>query len=770
MSLKPLNIKSKLFAAPSGLPRYPQAVKDASGQEIILANPKATRSLIALMDLAAVNGGAACHWGGPSAMTETWTALHGIMFKHSEWFEHFNFVNDIGHAENGIYALRTVLGYGDLTLEALKGFRSMGSKLTGHGESHLYPEGVLLSNGPLGSALPQAQGLAIADKISGSSRVTVVSVSDGAAFEGEAKEAFAAIPGFAQKGKLNPFVMLLSDNNTKLGGRIDKDAYSMQPSFEALSALGWDVVKVEAAHDLGKVYKTLEEVISRAQKNSTKPVCVWLKTIKGFGVKSTADSASGGHGFPLKAYDEGIHQFLKEIWGEEEVPKEFQTWAKDLTIKPEKKSGTTTGAVVKEKMQVGVAKALSRAAKEGYPVFSITSDLQSSTGVKSFHTEFPDHYLDVGVAESNMVSTAVGMSKLGFIPVVDTFAAFGVTKGNLPLIMASLSQSPVIAVFSHTGFQDAADGASHQSLTYLSAVSSIPHLNVVNVASGKEAEEYIFKAIQKIATDRQCGKDGESYIFFVGRENFSYEIKEKLSYELHNAQKLVDGSDIAIVVSGSLVEKGLEASEKLRLEGISATVINHSFVNNSDFAQVAEWIQESGSRVITVEDHQLIGGMGAQLVHQLKLHGLEFDLISLAVNGEFGQSAYSADELYTKHHVDSGAIIKAAHELMHNKGHFMNLDTEILKSKWKDISQEAKKKWDSISEKDLEKVKGNAVAMVSLIQEKFGISKEDASKKVEELLAKYPKEELKTKAQETASKVLGSANSLMDQVKHKFKK
>ena len=157
MSLKPLNIKSKLLPAPSAAPRYAISIKDPKQNEVKVADPKATRALIALMDLAAVNGGAACHWGGPSAMTETWTALHAIMFSEKNWFEKFNFVNDIGHTENGVYALRTVLGYGDLTLETLKGFRSMDSKLTGHGESHLYPEGVLLSNGPLGSAFPQSQ-------------------------------------------------------------------------------------------------------------------------------------------------------------------------------------------------------------------------------------------------------------------------------------------------------------------------------------------------------------------------------------------------------------------------------------------------------------------------------------------------------------------------------------------------------------------------------------------------------------------------------------
>ena len=396
---------------------------------------------------------------------------------------------------------------------------------------------------------------------------------------------------------------------------------------------------------------------------------------------------------------------------------------------------------------MGIAKGLIRAAKEGFPVYSISSDLQGSTGLKGFHTECPDRYIDVGVAESNMVSTAVGMSKVGLIPVVDTFAAFGVTKGNLPLIMGSLSQAPVIAVFSHTGFQDAADGASHQSLTYLSALSSIPHLNVVNVASAREAEEYIYQAVRKISSDREAGKDGESYIFFVGRENFALEVKEDLRYLLHVPQRLTSGTDLAIVVSGSLAEKGLMAQAELSKKGISATVINHSFVNHSDFAQIAKWIGESGSRLITVEDHQLIGGMGAQLVHQLKLSGLEFHVKSLAVKGEFGQSAYSADELYTKHKLDADAIVKAGVELMNTKS-----PIEMIESKVKELKG-------IIADKDFDRVK-----------DLIGNSKEEAQKKVEELMSKYDKEELKVQAQKTAGMVLDTANSLLGQLKERMKK
>ena len=134
----------------------------------MLGDPRATRALVALMDVHAVNGGAACHWGGPAAFAEIMAAIHGIMFavKDRPWHAAYNFVNDAGHTENGIYALRANYGYDGMSFEDLKGFRSMQSKLTGHGESHLNPQGVLLSNGPLGSALPQAQGLALGDTCS----------------------------------------------------------------------------------------------------------------------------------------------------------------------------------------------------------------------------------------------------------------------------------------------------------------------------------------------------------------------------------------------------------------------------------------------------------------------------------------------------------------------------------------------------------------------------------------------------------------------------
>lgn len=650
LPMTPLNTKQLLSDAPSAKPHLAVTVSSNDGNEVLCGDPNYTRALVALMDLSAVNGGAASHWGGPAAMAECMSALHAYMFQKKDWYNHYNFINDIGHAENGIYALRANLGYGDLDLNALKGFRSIESKLTGHGESHLYPEGVLLSNGPLSSALPQAQGLAHGDKLAGNDRVTFVSMSDGACMEGEAKESFSAIPGLVKKKKLNPFVLIVSDNDTKLSGRITDDAFSMQPSLEAMGALGWSILKIENGHDINACYSAIESAVDLARQN--KPVFLWVKTVKGYGVKSTMESASGGHGFPIKAYSEDIHAFISEIM-QDKVPSELKSWADELTQKPA--ADNSSSNVPKEKAQAGLARGAIKAKKEGLPVVSVSSDLAGSTGMAAFQKEFSDSSLDVGIAEANMVSHGAGLSKAGFIPIVDTFSAFGVTKGNLPLIMASLSSCPLIAVFSHTGFQDAADGASHQSLTYLSAVSSIPNLKAVIVSCSEEAEAFMYEAIKDIANKREKGMKASSYVFFVGRENFPKTLGQT-NYSIEKAQVLKEGKDGVIVSSGPTLYKALKASEILKEKGKDVAVINSSLVNYPDTETIKDYLN---GKLVTVEDHQVIGGLGSQLVMTLKQQGHEFKYRGLGVCGHFGQSAYVADQLYAKAGLSEDSIVEA---------------------------------------------------------------------------------------------------------------
>ncbi len=668
--LTALAIPSRLSGNPAEAPKYASTIKSQDGADVVVGDPRATRALVALMNVHAVNGGAACHWGGPAAFAEIMSAIHGLMFRSSDrpWHEAYNFVNDAGHTENGIYALRANLGFDNMTLEDLRGFRSISSKLTGHGESHLNPEGVLLSNGPLSSSVAQAQGLAIGDKIAARDRVTILTVSDGASMEGEAKEAFAAIPGLAAKGAVNPFVLVLSDNNTKLSGRITDDAFDMTPSFEAMADLGWNVIKVENGHDLQGVYSALEQAISAAKGAPEKPVCLWVKTIKGFGVKATEESASGGHGFPLKG-GEKIVDFVSEIWNGE-VPEALQAWGQELRQKWEADEAAKAAApaaapgVKKNKIQAGLAAGAIKAAQEGHPVYSVSCDVQGSTGISAFQKSFPDRFVEVGIAESNMVSVGAGLAKTGFVPIVDTFGQFGVTKGNLPLTMAALSQAPVIAIFSHVGFQDAADGASHQATTYFAATSAIPHTCVVAPSCADEAEALMHQAIERYSTDRKAGGDGESVLFFVGRENYPVYWVENNDYAWGKAQVISEGTDVTLIGSGPLFSKAQQAGALLKEQGISATVINNPFVNQVDIDTIGAAVTKTGGKLVTVEDHQTICGMGAQVSHALSNSGIAHQIKTLGIDGEFGQSAYMAEHLYEKHGLTADSMVQAAKALL----------------------------------------------------------------------------------------------------------
>ena len=191
----------------------------------------------------------------------------------------------------------------------------------------------------------------------------------------------------------------------------------------------------------------------------------------------------------------------------------------------------------------------------------------------------------MGVAEANMVSLAAGFSKQGFIPVVDTFTQFGVTKGALPLFMANLSQAPVIAVFSHAGLQDAADGASHQCLTYLAKTCALPMTDVYCLSSSEEAFSLMTQAIESFAQAYKEGKVPRTKIFFLGREIFppTY-LPEDYSYKLGQAQIVysqLENKEKALTLwtAGPLLEQALRAGQILFEKGWKIIVVNASIVN-----------------------------------------------------------------------------------------------------------------------------------------------------------------------------------------------
>ena len=135
---------------------------------------------------------------------------------------------------------------------------------------------------------------------------------------------------------------------------------------------------------------------------------------------------------------------------------------------------------------------------------------------------------------------------------------------------------------------------------------------------------------------------------------------EGSDYAWGKAQVIQEGTDVVLVGSGVLFNKALEAAKILAAQGKSATVINNPFINRVDVATIGAAVAKCGGRLVTIEDHQFIGGMGAQVSHALSNAGIAHRVKSLGIPGEFGQSAYLAEELYVKYGLTGPKMAEAA--------------------------------------------------------------------------------------------------------------
>jgi transketolase len=173
----------------------------------------------------------------------------------------------------------------------------------------------------------------------------------------------------------------------------------------------------------------------------------------------------------------------------------------------------------------------------------------------------------------------------------------------------------------------------------------------------------MYEAVKRTASARQSGGDGESVVFFVGRENYPLHWLEGAKYEWAKAQVLMEGGDVVIVAAGPLVGRSIDAGRKLEEQEVHATVIANPFINRVDVATIGAAVKKCGGRIVTIEDHQIIGGMGAQISHALSQAGVPHRMRSLGMEGEFGQSAYVAEDLYRKYGLTAEKLIEAARSL-----------------------------------------------------------------------------------------------------------
>ncbi len=284
--------------------------------------------------------------------------------------------------------------------------------------------------------------------------------------------------------------------------------------------------------------------------------------------------------------------------------------------------------------------------KRNPQIVVLDADLADATFTKLFKAEFPERFFDCGIAEANMIDMAAGLSTMGLIPFASTFAIFGTGRAYEQIRNGvAYSRHNVKLAFSHAGISTGPDGGSHQSIEDIALMRVIPGMTVIVPADEKETIG---------AMDAALEIEGPVYIRLARMET---SVLEAHPFEVGKACVLVDGDDIALICCGIAVDQCLSAAKQLAQDGISAAVINMHTIKPLDEETVLKYARKC-RKIITVEDHSVIGGLGDAVAAALcgKYAGA-FE--KLGVQDRFGQSA-TPEELMHEYGMDAECIVAAA--------------------------------------------------------------------------------------------------------------
>ncbi len=293
-------------------------------------------------------------------------------------------------------------------------------------------------------------------------------------------------------------------------------------------------------------------------------------------------------------------------------------------------------------------KALAELGKEHEDLVVLDADLAGATKTVTFKKAFPDRHFDCGIAEANMVCVAAGMSTTGLVPFASTFAMFAAGRA-FEQIRNSIGYPHLNVKIgaTHGGISVGEDGASHQCCEDFALMRSIPGMTVICPADGVEAE-----AAVKAAYEYQ----GPVYLRF-GRLAVPVFHEEGMKFEIGKGEILRDGSDVAIIANGLLVYEAIKAGEILKEMGINAMIINMATIKPLDEELVLKAAEKCG-KVITCEEHSVIGGLG-EAVCSLLCEKLPTPVRRIGVNDRFGCSGPAA-ELLEKYGLTANHIVEVA--------------------------------------------------------------------------------------------------------------
>lgn len=553
-----------------------------------------------------------------------------------------------GHAAPLLYSLYTAAGA--ITRDELMTLRKRGSRIEGH-PTPLFPF-AQVTTGSLGQGLSVGLGMALGARLRAKNHnkqedvatripVTYVLLGDSEVAEGQVWEA-AAAASYYNVGNL---VAILDIN--RLGQRgetmLSWDIDTYKKRFESF---GWNTIVVEDGNNLEAVRTILGEKLKT--ENSKQPTIILAKTVKGAGVSFLADK-EGMHGKPVPK--DQLQDALEELGGADPTLTTPITSPQKVDFSSETNTPTSVDMPTYDK-DIATRQAYGDALVQlgsDPNVVVLDGETGNSTFSEAFKDVYPDRFFEIYIAEQNMISVALGMSKLGYIPYSSTFSAF-LTRAYDQIRMAQYSDANMNICGSYAGASIGEDGASQMGLEDLSMMRSLLESVVLYPADPyathallKESKQH--KGISYIRTTR-----AKTPVLYKASESFPIG-----GSKIHSET----GKNVAVVFgAGITLHEALKAQEKLKNEGILIAVVDVYCVKPLDTKMIDTFIEQN-IPMIVVEDHYPAGGIGEAIagaaISSSKHSPLKYTHLCVQ---KIPHSA-TPKELLSDHGIDEAAITSA---------------------------------------------------------------------------------------------------------------
>ena len=546
-----------------------------------------------------------------------------------------------GHDVPGLYA--TLHGLGVLSAQQVSMLRRFNG-LDGHPDKSV--AGIEANSGSLGMGISKGKGMAMAKRMQGYGGRVFVLTGDGEWQEGQNYEALHS----AAYHQVDNLIVIMDHNKLQSDKPVDEIMAlgDLVPKFEAF---GWHVARCDG-HDLA----TMKHILLGFNEIPKQPKLLIADTIKGRGVSfmehphalQENDGLYPWHaGAPDDlAFDAGYQELIARV-EDTFVANGLGTIAReDITNRDKKPSG-----VSKEFVATAYGEALLELGKTRDDIVVLDADLAADCRIRDFENTLPHRFLEHGIAEQDMVSTAAGIASLGMIPVVNSFASFLAARANEQIYNAATEHNKIVYAATYAGLIPAGPGKSHQSIRDVALMNTLPNITILQPCNAQEA-----RWVTQYALDRET----ESCMIrlAIGPSPRLIQLPDGYELQLGRGAVLAEGNDALIFGYGPvMLHEALRTHEILQEQGVGLRVVNMPWLNRVDTDWLAEVVADY-PQLYVIEDHAPQGALGDTLLNALNEGGLlaQHHLTKFAVEGF--PACGTPTEALQYHQLDGASLAK----------------------------------------------------------------------------------------------------------------